>query len=39
VTTATSKPAAGRESAMETEKDKWLRVYRKLVSIRKKKVN
>jgi TPP-dependent pyruvate/acetoin dehydrogenase alpha subunit len=34
VTTATSKPAAGRESAMETEKDKWLRVYRKLVSIR-----
>ncbi len=34
MTTAISKPATGRESATETEKDKWLRVYRKLVSIR-----
>jgi len=34
VTTATSKPAAGREAVTQTEKDKWLRVYRKLVSIR-----
>ena len=34
MTTATSKPVASRESAGETEKDKWLRVYRKLVSIR-----
>ncbi|MFZ0955225.1 MAG: thiamine pyrophosphate-dependent dehydrogenase E1 component subunit alpha [Candidatus Sulfotelmatobacter sp.] len=34
MTTATSKPAAGREAATETEKEKWLRVYRKLVSIR-----
>ena len=34
MTTATSKPAAGRDEATETEKDKWLRVYRKLVSIR-----
>ncbi|MGD0761496.1 MAG: thiamine pyrophosphate-dependent dehydrogenase E1 component subunit alpha, partial [Candidatus Sulfotelmatobacter sp.] len=34
MTTATSKPAAGREAVTQTEKDKWLRVYRKLVSIR-----
>ena len=34
MTTATSKPVASRESVTETEKDKWLRVYRKLVSIR-----
>jgi pyruvate dehydrogenase E1 component alpha subunit len=32
MTTATSKPQAGRETA--TEKEKWLRAYRQMVSIR-----